>query len=176
MGSYKEITGDLIELSNKGEFDVVVHGCNCFCVMGAGIAPLMAKNFGCDKFKLEDSEFKGDINKLGNIDFRLLWFEDNNRYTPYPDEDGKFTTHSMYVVNAYTQYSYGKNRINGIENPLSYEALSLCMTKINKTFNGKKIGLPMIGCGLAGGDWSIVSSIIKRELKDCDVTIVRLKK
>jgi hypothetical protein len=39
---------------------------------------------------------------------------------------------------------------------LDYEALTLCMRKINYTFTGKHIGLPMIGCGLAGGDWNIV--------------------
>ena len=37
---------------------------NCFCTMGAGIAPQMAKIFGCDKFPLEHTKFKGNINKL----------------------------------------------------------------------------------------------------------------
>lgn len=34
----KRIEGDLIKLALAGEFDVVVHGCNCFCKMGAGFA------------------------------------------------------------------------------------------------------------------------------------------
>ena len=34
----KIIKGDLIKLALQGEFDVIVHGCNCFCTMGAGIA------------------------------------------------------------------------------------------------------------------------------------------
>ena len=33
-----------------------------------------------------------------------------------------------------------------------------------------------IGCGLAGGDWSLIENIIKKELKDCNVTMVRYKK
>jgi O-acetyl-ADP-ribose deacetylase (regulator of RNase III) len=37
----KEIEGDLIDLAKRGHFDVVTHGCNCFCTMGAGIAPQM---------------------------------------------------------------------------------------------------------------------------------------
>jgi O-acetyl-ADP-ribose deacetylase (regulator of RNase III) len=37
----KYVDGDLIKLALKGEFDVIVHGCNCFCQMGAGIAPQM---------------------------------------------------------------------------------------------------------------------------------------
>lgn len=32
------IKGDLIALVLEGRFDVIVHGCNCMCVMGAGLA------------------------------------------------------------------------------------------------------------------------------------------
>ena len=32
------ISGDLIYLAQSGEVDLIVHGCNCFCTMGAGIA------------------------------------------------------------------------------------------------------------------------------------------
>lgn len=34
----QNIKGDLIELALVGEFDVIVHGCNYFCTMGASIA------------------------------------------------------------------------------------------------------------------------------------------
>ena len=47
MGTYREIDGNLIYLSREGIFDVVTHGCNCLCQMGAGIAPQMANEFGC---------------------------------------------------------------------------------------------------------------------------------
>ncbi len=69
---YNEINGDLIKLALEGKFDVIAHGCNCFCTMGAGIAPQMAKTFGCDKFKMEFSQYRGDINKLGTIDFKIF--------------------------------------------------------------------------------------------------------
>ena len=39
----KIINGDIIKLAP--EFDVVIHGCNCFHKMGAGVAKLIAKNF-----------------------------------------------------------------------------------------------------------------------------------
>jgi hypothetical protein len=32
---------------------------------------------------------------------------------------------------------------------LDYEALALCLRKINHTFKGKHVGLPQIGCGIA---------------------------
>jgi O-acetyl-ADP-ribose deacetylase (regulator of RNase III) len=177
MGNYKEINGNLITLSLNGEFDVITHGCNCQCVQGAGLAPQMVKHFRTDTFKMEKKEYKGDINKLGTIDYEKLHFSNwDQRFEKYPD-DGDTIPFSLYVVNSYTQYHYGKNHIDGIEKPLDYEALTLCLRKINFKFKGKRIGLPgLIGCGLAGGDSDIVKKIIKTELKDCDVTIVYLKK
>ena len=66
MNTYKEVQGDLIQMALSGEFDVITHGCNCFCTMGAGIAPKMAKEFECNNFEMELSG-KGDINKLGQL-------------------------------------------------------------------------------------------------------------
>lgn len=173
---YKEIEGNLITLSREGIFDVITHGCNCWNQMGAGIAPQMVLDFRCNDFKMEGKEYRGDVNKLGTIDYKTLWYEDNKHWTSYPDENGKFVTHKLVVVNSYTQYMYGRNHTDGVSEPLDYESLTLCMRKINHTFKGKRIGLPQIGCGLAGGDWNIVKKIIQTELKDCDVTVVIYKK
>ena len=168
---YQEIEGDLIELALQGKFEVITHGCNCFCTMGAGIAPQMAKAFGCDKYPMEADYLIGDINKLGTIDAQKRSIQ---MYYP-----GKLTTlpisKILVVVNSYTQYYYGKNS-PGYERPLDYSALELCLRKINYLFRFSKIGLPQIGCGLAGGQWEIVKGIIQKELKDCDVTVVIYKK
>ena len=74
----------------------------------------------------------------------------------------------MYF-NAYTQYSFAtqNNRT-----PLDYEALTLCLRKMNHVFRYKRIGLPLIGGGLAGGDPEIIKDIMQKELCDCDVTLV----
>ncbi len=82
----------------------------------------------------------------------------------------------LTIVNAYTQYGFGRNHSNGTQIPLDYEALTLCMRKINHVFKGQHIGLPQIGCGLAGGDWNHVKAIIQTELKNCDVTVVIFNK
>lgn len=173
---YQEIEGDLIQLALEGKFDVITHGCNCFCTMGAGIAPQMAKAFDADKFPMESVVYKGDINKLGAIDYNLTHFKKGQRVY-YNGVTTEFNVDfSITVVNAYTQYGFGRNHENGTERPLDYEALTLCMKKINHQFKGKHIGLPLIGCGLAGGDWNRVKAIIQQELKDCNVTIVHYKK
>jgi O-acetyl-ADP-ribose deacetylase (regulator of RNase III) len=173
---YNEIYGDLIKLSLEGSFDVITHGCNCHCTMGAGIAPQMAKAFGCDRFEMEAPEYKGDLNKLGTIDYELLHFSNwDKKFQKYPDE-GDQILYKLYVVNSYTQYNYGANHADGVARPLDYEALTLCLRKINQFFKGQHIGLPQIGAGLAGGNWNRIKSIIQQELRDCKVTVVIYKK
>jgi O-acetyl-ADP-ribose deacetylase (regulator of RNase III) len=148
------VDGDLIKLAKESKFDVIVHGCNCLSTMGAGIAPQMAKAFGCDKFEME--KWGPTIKKLGNID-----------YVTFVD--------GLTVVNAYTQFSYGRNHSDGVAIPFDYEAFTICTRKMNNIFNGKHIGMPKIGAGLAGGNWNRIEHIINTELRDCEVTVVNYK-
>lgn len=150
---YQKLNGNLIDKARASEFDVIAHGCNCFCTMNSGVSALMVKYFRCDTYKMEQPKFKGDINKLGTIDFDSFYLTKRRKY--------------IDVVNAYTQYEYGDGK-----QYIDYEALALCLRKINIIFRGKHIGLPRIGCGCGGGDWSIVNGIMKRELTNMDVTIV----
>lgn len=164
--SYHEITGDLIWEALDQRFDVITHGCNCFCTMGAGIAVPMHKNFQCNDssiYKLEAPHQRGNVNKLGCIEDRIR--------TP---KNGWGDSFELVVINSYTQYHYGAQGYkSGKYNiPLDYDALTMCMRKINMKYPGKHIGLPQIGCNLAGGDWNKVWWIIKEELKDMKVTVV----
>ena len=195
---YIEVDGCLISMAKEGKFDVIAHGCNCFCTMAAGIAPQMDKAFGCGNFKLErkDDEVsyygegngdwsiikalndnKGDINKLGNIDYKKVVYSTTLKHIiggyscPKPADLLEF-----YVVNAYTQYRYGVNHKDGVSKPVDYEAITMVMRKMNVVFKGLKIGLPKIGAGLAGGDWNRIRNIIQTELKDCQVVVVNYKK
>lgn len=167
----KETKGDLIELAKKGMFDVITHGCNCFCTMGAGIAVPMKEAFGCDKFHMESPEFRGNVNKLGSIDYKTIHI--NKEITSDLINVNGF---NLTVINSYTQYRYGRNHSDGDKNPVDYEAIQLCMRKINHVFKGKTIGLPMIGAGLAGGDWNKIKLIIEKELKDMNIFIVKYNK
>ena len=176
-GMYREVEGDLIMMALTGEFDVVAHGCNCQCKQMSGLAPQMVKAFATDKYSLEDNSLKGNINKLGQIEYevRMISTEGIARTVFKGASILDMDDEPLYVVNAYTQFNYGQNHIDGDSVPLDYEALTLCMRKINKIFMGMRIGLPRIGCGLAGGRWSVVKGIIQKELKDCQVTIVNYK-
>ncbi len=170
---YQEIEGNLITLALNGEFDVIAHGCNCHSTMGAGLAPQMAKAFGCDRFVME--AWGSTIMKLGCIDYN--WFEIKDGEAEMID-DGmpNMVEKPLAVVNAYTQYNYGRNHSDGDLRPIDYEALTLCMRKMNKVFEGKHIGLPQIGAGLAGGNWNRIKNIIQTELVDCKVTVVIFNK
>jgi O-acetyl-ADP-ribose deacetylase (regulator of RNase III) len=68
---------------------------------------------------------------------------------------------------AYTQFDW---RGSGVK--VDYEAVRSCVRWIKARYSGKRIGLPKIGAGLAGGDWKEIASIIKEELAGEDVTLV----
>jgi O-acetyl-ADP-ribose deacetylase (regulator of RNase III) len=171
MHNFEIIKGNLIDKALSGEFDVVCHGANCFGIMGAGVA----KQFK-EKLKAHRADsftgVHGDIHRLGTISYLHLALEDGIHTKKYDTELSRlgfipFSVKQVVVVNAYTQFNLGAN--------LDYEALTVCMRKINHEFRGSHIGLPgWIGCGIAGGDKIKVEQILRQELKDCDVTICEL--
>lgn len=180
----KIVKGDLIKLALEGEFDVIAHGCNCFCRQGAGLAFQMVKYFQTDNPYYYPSEANrkeniGNFNKLGNIEYAHYITDESEEYVGIMLQ----CNHHMHtsldhvtIVNCYTQYYHNGNNPDKSNPPLNYAALELCLTKINHTFKGKKVGLPWIGCGLAGGDHKRVAEIISRVMTDVDVTIVEYEK
>ena len=148
----KVVYGDLIDMALEGHFDVIVHGCNCFCVMGAGVAKQIKETFR-SAYNEDLKTVKGDGSKLGS-------------YSAVEIDQGriKFT-----VVNGYTQYNY-----KGWGPQVDYYAIRSLFRKIKQDFTGKRIGYPKIGAGLAGGDWEIISSIIDEELDGENHTVVLL--
>lgn len=144
------IKGDLIDLARNGQFDVIVHGCNCFCTMGAGIARQIRDTF--PQAHVADLEtVSGDINKLGNYSSALV------------QSSGRQLT----VINGYTQYQYAGTGILA-----DYGAIETLFKQIKKFFPNKRIGYPKIGAGLAGGDWEKISQIIDRSLTGETHTLV----
>ncbi len=146
----KTISGDLIHLAKNGEFDLIVHGCNCFCTMGAGIAKGIKSAFPA-AFEADLATARGDRAKLGTCTF----VEIERNGTP------------LVVVNAYTQFDY-----RGSGPKVDYDAVRFCFRWIQKQYSGRRIGIPKIGAGLAGGDWARIAAIIEEELAGEDVTLV----
>ncbi|MEM9139641.1 MAG: phosphatase [Pseudomonadota bacterium] len=144
----RTITGDLVALAKDGAFDLIAHGCNCMCTMGAGIALPIRKTWP-DVFDADLRTQSGDRAKLGTCTQAIV-------------ASGKLT-----VVNAYTQFDY---RGDGVK--VDYDAVARCMAWIKDNHSGKRSGLPKIGAGLAGGDWSRIEAIVTEELTNEDVTVV----
>lgn len=147
----KEIKGDLIKLAKAGEFDVIVHGCNCFHIMGAGIAKQIKYNFPA-AYDIDKTTKKGDPEKLGDISYISI-------HKNYYEND-------LIIVNAYTQYNLGRD--------VKYRAIESAFTKINRIFGKLRIGIPYIGAGIAGGDWNRIKSIIDKVCPN--VTVVKYER
>ena len=146
----KTINGDLIQLAVNGHFDVIIHGCNCFCTMGAGIADTIQKQFP-EAYAADLMTNKGDRNKLGYFSSTIV------------TENGSNIT----IVNGYTQFQH-----SGPPPLVDYEAVQKLFKRIKKEFSGKRIAYPRIGAGLAGGDWEKIEKIIDQELKGEHHTLV----
>lgn len=173
---YNEVEGNLIELAIEGKFDVIAQGVNCMCTQKSGLAPQMVKAFETNKFPQEFYKYKGDINRLGTIDYKAIRLSNLVKGDVTGFYNKIILDPALYVVNAYTQFMYGVNHEDGVSTPLDYHALKLCFMKMNYIFGGMHIGLPMIGCGLAGGNWEVVRRLIKDTFTLCDVTVVKLNK
>lgn len=107
------INDDLIDLAKNGNFDVIIHGCNCFCTMGAGIAKVIKQEF--PEAYLPDLQTEvGSREKLGSYSLASNTRNDIN----------------FIILNAYTLYNWRAlairsvfqklNKISILENSLSY--------------------------------------------------------
>lgn len=148
----RQQSGDLIALAEAGEFDVIVHGCNCFCTMGAGIAKLVASRFPA-ALAADLATAKGDRSKLGSISTAAV-------DTP---------AGTLTVVNAYTQFNW-----RGAGRKADYDAISSAFAEVARRFPDARVGYPLIGAGLAGGDWAEIAPRIDTALSGMDHCLVTL--
>jgi O-acetyl-ADP-ribose deacetylase (regulator of RNase III) len=131
------IQGDLIKLAKAGEFDIIVHGCNCFNIMGGGIAKTIKNEFP-QAYDSDCETIAGDKEKIGT-------------YTQCTTDDG------LIIINAYTQY---KTASSG-EDVFEYYGLIQVFEQLYNEYPDKRYGMPKIGCGLANGDETEIMNIIE---------------
>lgn len=148
----KTIQGDLIALAQAGQFDVIAHGCNCFHTMGAGIALAIRRTFP-EAYAADRRTPYGEGSKVGSISCATVATASGAPLT---------------VVNAYTQHNF-----RGVHPLVDYDGLRRAFQLIRAQFAGQRIGYPLIGAGLAGGDWATIAAIIDQELAGEDHTLVQ---
>lgn len=148
----KTKVGDLIELAMNGEYDVIVQGCNCKCQMGKGIALTIKQKLPA-AYAADCLTTRGDPNKLGTISTATI------------NVNGNLLT----VVNGYTQYDWkGEGVLSSVD------AIKQVMLKVKELYSGKRIAFPLIGAGLARGDWKQIAPVIEEALEGEDYTLVVL--
>lgn len=133
------VIGDLLKVKRG----IICHQVNCKYVMGAGLAAQIRK-----AYPEHYSDYMSRHAHLGGLCITQI-------------------NSDLYVIGIYGQDSYGRNGLY-----TDYAALEkgLCSVSIFAKEKGLPIYLPFgIGCGLAGGDWQIVSNIIDRVASDAIV-------
>lgn len=143
------LEGDLL----KSDCNVICHQTNCQGKMGAGIAKQIRQLY--PKVYDEYVKFCKDNykNLLGRCQIVNLSIDDNLKYCA-----NLFGQNGYGYGGRYTDYNALKCALNELKNNC-YEFL--------KIMNNVTVGIPYnIGCGLAGGDWSIVFKIIEDIFKD----------
>lgn len=158
----KTIPGDLIKMALNGEFDIIVHGCNCWITMGGGIAKTIRETFP-EAFDADKKTLKGDYDKLGTISVASNLSLQNSLAS------------NITVINAYTQYKYWYDKDQDPNTPLvNYDAVRKAFRQIKNSYGNQNLrfGIPKIGAGLANGDWKTISAIIDAEMEGEDLTLV----
>lgn len=131
--------GNLLDLAEAGEFDIIIHGCNCFNTMGGGIAREVRERYP-NVAEADAATLRGDYTKLGNWTTSAVVKGDN----------------AFVVINAYTQYDMSKG-----EDVFEYTAFDMVLQKLSHMYGTKRFGLPYIGMGLAGGDADVIMNQIE---------------
>lgn len=144
------VEGDLFHYVKTEHPQVLIHNCNCMNTWGAGIAQRMKSEYP-EAYAADDYTVKGDIKKLGN-------------YTA-----AHCPRTGMNIINIYGQYTWSRYKT-----VLNEHALRNALGKMKHMVTGMQIAMPMIGAGLAGGNWESIYNIITEELSASYVTIVKL--
>lgn len=146
---YRTVFGNLFEFMKPG--DACLHGCNNLGVMGSGIA-LEVKTRFPGAFTVYRNKYDLHGLELGEI-------------IPYFDKTG------VIIINAVTQNFYGKDGKRYVK----YDAVAECCRQIREGFKvmlepPKTLYFPLIGAGLGGGSWPVISEILKDEFKGMEGT------
>ena len=138
----KHTKGNLLDLAEAGDFDIIVQGCNCWNTMGGGIAREIRERYP-HVAAVDGKTIRGDYNKVGT------WTSENVIL--------KNGTITFDIINAYTQYNMSRG-----DDVFEYVAFQLILEKLAHQYGDKRIGLPYIGTGLAGGDQETIIDMIDR--------------
>ena len=128
--------------------------------MGAGIAKQIADRYP-SALEADCYAHHRQENKLGEYSYTFVNVGDGNEY---PHQQFGLNQRRCEIYNLYTQKNVGRGK------QVSYDALYDAFQKLRTECDGNTVlGLPYgISCGLAGGSWNIVNSMIQDIFLDAD--------
>lgn len=105
-----EIKENVFVPFEKKEYDLFIHGANCWHVMSGGIAAIVSYRYP-QAFTADKQTPRGNKNKLGLY--------------------SRATTEFGTIINLYTQFDYGTDKMN-----VDYDAIRKGFTLLNEDFKG----------------------------------------
>lgn len=155
MAIVKVMQGELLRLFKTGAFQAIAHGCNCQNMMGEGIADQIHQQFP-EAFVADTQFYQRMTRQSGHL--------------PCQDMGGELSVaHTKHgsIFNLYTQYKTGRHG--------DYQLLQNAMQNLNKFCKQRsiqRVGVPLIGAGIAGLDILAVMTIMSLATPDVDLTVV----
>jgi O-acetyl-ADP-ribose deacetylase (regulator of RNase III) len=160
----KEITvlkGDLLNQKT----DVIAHQVNCLGVMGAGVARQIKDKYP-EVYEGYKSFCQDELKRLGTTRTEYLL---GNCLVITPDDGGSA------VANL-----FGQNRCDGYGRMTNYNAVYdalVHLREIMENHKWKSVSLPYgMSCGLGGGSWNIIYTMICDVFEDIDIEIQIVKR
>jgi O-acetyl-ADP-ribose deacetylase (regulator of RNase III) len=150
MGKINYVIGDATQPQGEGK-KIICHICNDIGAWGAGFVLAISKRWSYpEQFYRARQGYP-----LGHAD--ILKVEDD-----------------IYVANMIGQHRTGFDKDGNP--PIRYTSVADALFSVNKVAEemGATLHMPRIGCGLAGGEWSVIEAILK-EFVTVDVTVYDLK-
>lgn len=157
---FKIVSGNILDAIG---IDAIVHQSNIHHTMGGGLARFIRWTYP-EAYVADCQTPLGDINKLGTFSWTRVYNQNDKES-------------SLLIYNCYSQGNYGQDE--GVRYT-DYDAVEECFKKVKEDlqekfkFRSKPIilGIPYgYGCGLGGGDWTMVEHIINTIFKDGNVSV-----
>lgn len=141
--------GDLFRGIPQSESILIVHGCNNRGVMGKGFALTLKQKY--------PQVYQAYREK----------YEKQNNHLELGDIIPVVINNNLIIVNMITQDGYAKSRYDS-RVYVEYSAVEKGFRQLEELCNDRfvsEVHFPLIGCGLANGNWPTVEKIILENLK-----------
>jgi O-acetyl-ADP-ribose deacetylase (regulator of RNase III) len=160
---YQKLNGNLVSNDILKTGGVIVHGCNAQGAMGSGVAKIIR-----DTWPNAYTKYRETYDSLGLETGDVI-------FAKVQETDG--LNDALYVANAVTQEFYrGHPKAKRETVFIDYDSVARCFEDIadfmgDVEFTVPNLHMPLIGAGLAGGDWARIEGIILETLKDTDINL-----